>query len=80
MTTVGASIFALTTSASTALTGGFIVASGLLTQGPIFSQTLISQAAGATWTVLTPGPDSPINQFFSALQTTLLETIANLIG
>jgi len=80
MTTIGASIFTLTTSASTALTGGFITSSGLLTQGPIFSQNLISQAAGATWAVLTPGPESPVNQFFSALQATLIETIANLIG
>lgn len=80
MTTIGASIFTLTTSASTALTGAFIVVSGSLTQGPIFLQNLASQAAGATWTVLTPGPNNPANQFFSALQATLIETIANLIG
>jgi hypothetical protein len=80
MTTVGASAFALSTSASTALTGTGILLSGLLTQLPIFLQNLISQAAGATWTVLTPGPENPANEFFSALQNTLIETIANLIG
>lgn len=80
MITIGASTFTLTTSASTSLTGSFISVSGLLTQMPIFLQTLVSQAAGALWTVLTPGPENPANPFFSALQTTLIETIANLIG